>query len=468
MQIEITRLKQQTKDEILDYYARDLFVDQKKGLLNEHIFAAIMIEYLDLATSGSTLYSKGFTISDDVLKNEIVKMLEYLNIQCGLSSKTNKLLDTIKTIAYRQEIELIENMIPFRNGDLYIEKDKLRFVENEYKLTKYRLHVNFNPNPTCGGEMLKKWLNNLFYEEDRKVIQQYLGYCLMPTTKAQKALFLVGDAGMGKSVTGVILNAIWGDSVMNIVDVQSLENDRYMTAELENKLVVYDDDGPNDALKSTGIYKKLITCNIPLTANRKYGRMFKFKPFARIIGCCNEMVVSLYDNTEGFYRRLLPIETRRKPADFIPDPDFENKIRSEIDYIILWCIKGIVDLQKNGYKFKESERSKKFLEMERRQGNPFDEFFEDTFVVTGDEEDYIRTVEIIEAYKRWCRENGEQEKAERSLTTWISRNAERFGIEGRVKKINKVTTRGYLGVRLNDGIELNKDRKVIQLAFTKK
>lgn len=468
MEIEIRKVKQSSKDEIIHYYARDLFVDQKKDLLNEHIFASIMIEYLDLAASGSNLYSKGFTISDDVLKNEIVKMLEYLNIQCGLSTKTNKLLDTIKTIAYRQEIEVIDNMIPFANGDLYIEKDKLVFVENEYKLSKYRLRVNFNCKPTCGGETLDRWLKNLFYEEDREVIQQYLGYCLLPTTKAQKALFLVGDAGMGKSIIGVILNAIWGDSVMNIVDVQSLEHDRYMTAELENKLVVYDDDVPTDALKSTGIYKKLITCNIPLTANRKYGRMFKFTPFARIVGCCNEMIVSLYDNTEGFYRRLLPIETRRKSADFIPDPDFENKIRSEIDYIILWALKGIVDLQKNKYKFNESERSKKFLEMERRQGNPFDEFFEDTFTVTGDEDDYIRTVEIIEAYKRWCRENGEVEKAERSLTTWISRNAERLGMEEVRKYVQKVRTRGYSGIKLNEEIKPNKDSKVIQLSFAKK
>ena len=468
MQIEINKLPKKNRDEIIHYYARDLFVDQKKDLLNEHIFAAIMIDLLDLVASGSSLYSKGFAISDDALKHEIVRMLEYLNIQCGLSTKTNKLLDTIKTTAYKQEIQVIDNMIPFANGDLYIQSDKLIFVENEYKLTKYRLQINFNPNPKCGGENLKKWLNNLFYEEDREVIQQYLGYCLLPTTKAQKALFLVGDAGMGKSIIGVILNAIWGDSVMNIVDVQSLEKDRYMTAELENKLVVYDDDVPNDALKSTGIYKKLITCNIPLTANRKYGRMFKFTPFARIIGCCNEMIVSLYDNTEGFYRRLLPIETRRKPKNFIPDPEFENKICSEIDYIILWAIKGIAELQKNGYKFKESERSKKFLEMERRQGNPFDEFFADTFTVTGEEEDYVRTVEIIEAYKRWCRENGEQEKAERSLTTWISRNAERFGIERMQKKVNKINTKGYSGMKITDGFVMNKERKVIQLAFTKK
>ena len=46
--------------------------------------------------------------------------------------------------------------------------------------------------------------------EDIPALQEYLGYCLIPSTKGQKMLMLIGKGGEGKSRIGVVMNAIFG------------------------------------------------------------------------------------------------------------------------------------------------------------------------------------------------------------------------------------------------------------------
>ena len=137
------------------------------------------------------------------------------------------------------------------------------------------------------------------------MLQEYLGYCLVPTTKAQKALFLVGEGGAGKSVIGVILEELLGDALISTQSTQEFLQDKFKLPELEHKLVLYDDDLDSSALSETGLYKKLITNNISITADRKYGQPFKFTPHVKLVSCCNKMLIYLRQH-EWLYRRLCP------------------------------------------------------------------------------------------------------------------------------------------------------------------
>lgn len=50
-------------------------------------------------------------------------------------------------------------------------------------------------------------------------MQEYLGYCLIPSTKGQKMLMLIGKGGEGKSRIGVVMNTIFGLN-MNTTSIQ--------------------------------------------------------------------------------------------------------------------------------------------------------------------------------------------------------------------------------------------------------
>ena len=66
------------------------------------------------------------------------------------------------------------------------------------------------------------FLSELLEPEDIPALQEYLGYCLIPSTKGQKMLMLIGKGGEGKSRIGVVMNAIFGLN-MNTSSIQKVE-----------------------------------------------------------------------------------------------------------------------------------------------------------------------------------------------------------------------------------------------------
>ena len=55
-----------------------------------------------------------------------------------------------------------------------------------------------------------KFLDELLIPEDVQTLQEYIGYLLIPSTKAQKMLILTGKGGEGKSRIGLLLKKLLG------------------------------------------------------------------------------------------------------------------------------------------------------------------------------------------------------------------------------------------------------------------
>lgn len=66
---------------------------------------------------------------------------------------------------------------------------------------------------------------------------------------------------------------------------------------------------------------------------------------------------ALYDRSEGFFRRQLILQTKRKPPGREDDPFLSDKLKQEIEGIFLWCLEGLKRLQSNNYKFTVSQIS---------------------------------------------------------------------------------------------------------------
>ena len=117
----------------------------------------------------------------------------------------------------------------------------------------------------------KKWLcflTELLYPEDIPTLQEYLGYCLLPTTRGQKMLMLIGKGGEGKSRIGLVMRSIFGDS-MNTTSIQKVENNRFSRADLESKLLMVDDDMDMSALPKTNYIKSIVTSECKMDMERK-------------------------------------------------------------------------------------------------------------------------------------------------------------------------------------------------------
>ena len=103
-----------------------------------------------------------------------------------------------------------------------------------------RLPVKYDPKAPSPERWLT-FLHELLDDADIPTLQEYLGYCLIPSTKGQKMMLIVGKGGEGKSRIGLVLKRLMGDAASN-GSVQKVENNRFARADLERRLLMIDND----------------------------------------------------------------------------------------------------------------------------------------------------------------------------------------------------------------------------------
>ena len=121
-------------------------------------------------------------------------------LTANLPKTVANLLASIKLQAYSPPLPIETDRIHVVNGTFFT--DGSFSADNSY--CNNRFTVTYNPDaPTP-----KKWLqflSELLQEDDIPTLQEHLGYCLLPTTKGQKMLMLIGKGGEGKSRIGLVM-----------------------------------------------------------------------------------------------------------------------------------------------------------------------------------------------------------------------------------------------------------------------
>ena len=425
-----------------------IFSEDKNGnqKINYKRFVDVFAEINKCVYCHGIFYTPDGMISNQSVRKDIANTLGDMGWCSRLDVPTNALFTSLKDMYHVDNLEVDETVIPLINGDLYIGKDIWEFRLGEKKQAPYRLSVNYTPT-TKPTPLFDKWLKDVFAEEDIPIVQEIMGYCLVPVTSAQEAFFLVGDAGVGKSGLGTILKSIMGNAFESI-NTQELVSKRFQIATVENKLVAYDDDLGSAALEETGVLKKLITADTPIPAERKYGDPFNFLPYCRVVASANFMLSSLYDDSDGFYRRLHPILVKAKdPKRKTINKFYEMIIEQEKEQIFKWALIGLKRVIANGWKISWSQRSIDYMSVTKSQGTHFEDFLEEVCDLSP--EGSVTCAELKNVYLRWCKENGIKDASDRRLFRWFSDNAEKRGVVS-----NRNLPRGEKRVRGYEGISI--------------
>src|SRR5699024_2443055 len=61
----------------------------------------------------------------------------------------------------------------------------------------------------------------------------------------------------------------------------------------------------------------------------------------RLLAFSNGDLQALFDRSDGFYRRQLVLTTKEKPAGRVDDPDLAEKMKAEVEGILLWAFEGL-------------------------------------------------------------------------------------------------------------------------------
>lgn len=426
----------------------DILYEDKQGRkqINYKKFVDAFAAINQIVFCKGTFYTPKGAVPVQSIRREISNTLANMGWTNRLDVPTNSIFNSLKDMYSIDELPVDDKIIPLSNGDLHICKGKWEFREGELKQAPYRLSVNYisEPQPM---PLFEKWLNDVFVREDVPVIQEIMGYCLVPVTAAQEAFFLVGDAGVGKSGLGTILSGILGNAYVSM-ETQQLVTERFQIATVENKLLAYDDDLGSAALTETGLLKKLITADTPIKGERKYADPHEFTSYCRILASTNFMLSSLYDDSDGFYRRLHPILVKEKdPARKTIRRLYEMILKQEKSQILRWALVGLKRVIENGWKISWSKRSQDYLTNVRSSNMHYNEFIDDTCNI--DQQKNISMAEIKNLYHYWCKENGIKEISDRRLEKWLAENANALGIEPKrnIRRGSK-RVRGYANIAI--------------------
>lgn len=292
-------------------------------------------------------------------------------------------------------------IINLKNGLYNVLEDTLIPHTPDYYST-VQLNVSYNPEAEC--PRFRQYLEEVIDQSQIPLIQEMMGYFLVPVTRGQKCFVIVGEGGAGKSQLLLVLNDILlGKENVSNVSWQAL-NERFKTAELFGKLANIFADLPTRNIDDNGIFKALVGEDY-LTVEKKNKNPFSFQSTARLLFSCNNIPKNYGDRSEGFYRRLIIIRFDHAVPEDKKDPDLLDKLRLEADGIFLFALEGLKRLMANRYRFSETAANKAELQQYREDSDSVLSFVKDC-CETGDDAFVCGSTELFNAYKAYCEESG--------------------------------------------------------------
>lgn len=406
-------------------------IDQSgKSSLDEGAFAEHFVSSNNLVCIGDLLYDNtGVVISKSQCEKEIYEILRGLGLTKGLSSKVKNLYDVVKFQARVDKVEVPINEIAVQNGTLTVD---LKTGEFEFspkkKFSMLRLNCNFNPNKPCEKYPTRflEWVDNLIQPYDQAGFQEYMGYLLLPVTKLQKAMILLGRGQEGKSRVGLILHQLFGAACVGST-VDFFENNSFAMPRAENRLVLFQDDLKKDRLKSTETFKMMTSAEVPLQAEKKGENAYSFQPYARWVICSNAPLSALHDNGHGFFRRLYVVRVRNRPEGRIDDPFYFEPMKEEMDGIFIWLLQGLQRLIQNGWQLSMSDESKALVEEQQECENSIVPFMREE--LRFGKSYSITTENLYKAYLKYCTRNGLYARKRPDVKTFFDEQLDRLNLK---------------------------------------
>ena len=416
-----------------------------RGQIDEVAFARKFLELRNLICLEGAFFSRYGRIADeDSLRREIYIFLSD-HIRTGLPGKVERCLATMRMASYRESLPYEEDAIHVWNGVVHLDGD----FEPKVDFCRYRLPVRYDPINFRPPERWLAFLDQLLEPEDILTLQEYMGYCLIPTTRGQKMLIITGRGGEGKSRIGVVMKALLGCN-MGVGSVAKLESSPFARADLQHLLVLVDDDLKMEALSQTNNIKAIVTAELPMDLERKGIQSYQGLLHARLMAFGNGSLRSLHDRSYGFFRRQIILTAKPRDPGRKDDPFLAEKLLEEKEGIFLWCLEGLQRLRKNGFRFTLSGQAKRNLMESLTEGNNVIAFLRSQGYFTLTPEATATSKALCECYRSWCADNSFHPLSDNSFLAAFREQAQERGIQhsNHIPIGNGKQARGFTGIRI--------------------
>lgn len=283
------------------------------------------------------------------------------------------------------ETPSLDRVVSFRNGYVYLDgSDAVSLVPGDPAL--------FDPAAVpCDLDLearAPQWMNfldtslNIGEDGPAKIalLQEWFGYCLLPTQQFEKMLFMVGPPASGKGTVLDALNSIFGPlfTAFNISDMGG----KFGLQLFPGKRVAAWSEATNNAAGDGDVisgFQRLLSivggdqCYVNLKGREPWSGPLPVK----IVIAANNFL-ELPDGAGASVRRLLPLEFSVSHAAE-PDTTLKRRLRDECAGILAWAVQGLVRLMQRGA-FELPESSERILAEWRTEVSPIASFSEECIV----------------------------------------------------------------------------------------
>ena len=412
--------------------------------INEVIFCEEFLRDYPMITVNGTFFTVNGIVNDENrLKKEIYDRIKPY-VTSNIAKRVTNLLDVMRMECCADDLLLYQDRIHVANGTYHL--DGTFSAEKDY--CRNRLPVYYQPDAPQPVTWLH-FLSQLLEPEDILTLQEFIGYCFIPSTKGQKMLMLTGKGGEGKSRIGVVLRALLGTN-MKTGSVAKVETSNFARADLEHELLMLDDDMKLEALPQTNNIKAIITAELPMDLERKRQQSYQGDLYVRFIGLGNGVLQALHDRSVGFFRRQIILTAKEKGPNRKDDPYIAEKMAAEAEGIFLWALEELHRLVANDFHFTLSQSALDNLNDAVSDGNNIIDFLASEGYIRFRADYEASSKNLYAVYKQWCDDNALNSLSPKSFCSFLKQNESRYNLE----YTNKVNigggrfARGFVGIEL--------------------
>jgi putative DNA primase/helicase len=338
-------------------------------------------------------------VSDMVLNDLYEDMLWGFRTKKHVADKVACLLSIIPLLVVSNDGGYLANV---KNGLLNIFTKELHPHTPDF-VSLIQFPVVYDPNAKCPTweNCMEEWMSGPEQKEKKRLLQQFCGYILSSSMLYDRALFIVGDGGNGKSTFIDTISMVIGPEATSHIDLESLYGAFGMHGLIGKRLNIIEEVHGN--YYQSNKLKKLISGE-QVTIDIKYKPQFTFRPQAKFVFSVN-LLPRVDDVSTATERRICCAQFLN---NYRINPN--TKLRSsfgllaqELSGILNWMVEGAIDLRTSG-NFIVTQEQTRMLDEYREENSSVEGFLSQCIVLEPGES--IETPDLYAEYKKWSISDG--------------------------------------------------------------
>lgn len=286
---------------------------------------------------------------DEMVEGDVQKTALGQGVSMNVINSTIK---AVKRLSTKKNLKPHQNFIAFNNGVLDLSNWKMGtfsdlLPHDPKHFTTSLLNFSYDTKATCPHWL--RFLDQALEQKDQqKLMQEWMGYCLVFSYAYQKIMVMMGRSRSGKGVIAQIMREMVGGDAFCGQSLTSMTTQFGLQQMVHAKVAVIGDAhrAPKNSIEQAKEKLLNISGQDHLLIDRKNCPAISVQVPARLTIQANQMP-RFMDESNALVNRYLVLKFEKSFAGK-EDPFLLDKLREELPGIFNWALQGLIRLAQQG------------------------------------------------------------------------------------------------------------------------